>query len=397
MNPKTAAVATALLALSIQHVAAAQGTVTLYGIIDHGIAYVNRVASESTAPSASRVSAVAGFGSGNRFGLIGKEPLGGGLRAIFTLENGFNGFNGAALQGGKMFGRQAFVGLESDTFGTVTLGRQYDFNLEYLAPFLAWLQFGSIYGAHIGDVDNTFASFRHNNMAKYQFTPLAGLKLGAFYSFSNQAAGPQGAGFANNRAYGMGATYKHGDWSAALTWLHLSNPSASSSSNGNPNGAVGDGYASATGLFYNLGFVQRQSVYGAALGYQMRKSRINFAVTHTRLAYDGGRDIRVVNYELNGRYSVTPALMLGAAYIFTNANGYTGVRATAIGSGNHPKWHQVDLGATYSLSKRTDIHMSCIYQRAAGDAQAVALNVLGQGGAGATSQLALVTGLRHRF
>ncbi len=397
MNHRIASTASTLLALSMHDTAAAQGMVTLYGVLDHGMAYVDRVAAKPSASSARRVSAVAGSGSGNRFGLTGKEPLGATLRVIFTIEHGFNGYNGTASQGGRMFGRQAFIGLDSDRFGTLTLGRQYDFNFEYLAPFLAWLQFGSIYGAHVGNVDNTFSGFRHNNMAKYQIAPRAGLKLGAFYAFSNQASGPEGAGFANNRSYGLGATFKHENWRTALTWLRLSNPSASSSATGNPNGAVGDGYAGATSLFYNLGYVQRQNIYGAALGYQMHRAHVHLAITHTRLAYHGGQDIRVVNYEVNGRYAVTPMLMLGAAYIYTDGKGYTGSGAHSIGSGRRPKWHQIDLGATCLVSKRTDIHLSGIYQRAAGDANAVALNALGPGGSGTTRQLAMATGLRHRF
>lgn len=69
------------------------------------------------------------LGSGNlqgdRWGLIGSEDVGGGLKAIFRLEGGFNVDNGMLGQGGAEFGRKAYVGLASPV-GTVTLGRQYD-------------------------------------------------------------------------------------------------------------------------------------------------------------------------------------------------------------------------------------------------------------------------------
>jgi hypothetical protein len=48
-----------------------------------------------------------------------------GLSAIFTLENGFNASNGALGQNGRLFGRQAYVGLASTRYGTLTFGRQY--------------------------------------------------------------------------------------------------------------------------------------------------------------------------------------------------------------------------------------------------------------------------------
>lgn len=394
---KKAVLAVGLLLAGSFENASAQSSMTLYGIVDNGLAYVSNIASGVNKPGSSSVQAVSGFGSGDRFGLTGKENLGGGTSAVFTLESGFNGNNGVLVQGGRLFGRQAFAGLDNDRWGTMTLGRQYDFNFDYLAPYLAWLQFGSIYGAHIGDVDNTWATFRLNNTVKYQLKPFAGLSLGALYAFSNQASGDAGTGFANNRAYSLGANYKAGSWSAALTWLHVSNPSSSAATGSNPNGAIGGEYSSASTIFYNVGFVTEQNVYGVALGYRFQNANVNFVFTNTHLDYEGGHSMRVDNYEINGRYFVTPAMMLGIAYIFTDGSGYTGTGATAFATGNRPKWHQVDVGATYLLSKRTDIHLSGIYQRAAGDASTAALNVLGPAGTGNTSQLAIVIGLRHRF
>jgi predicted porin len=62
--------------------------------------------------------------NGSRFGFRGSEDLGGGLKANFQLENGYNIDTGTQAQGGLLFGRQAFVGL-SGGFGEVRLGRQY--------------------------------------------------------------------------------------------------------------------------------------------------------------------------------------------------------------------------------------------------------------------------------
>ena len=49
---------------------------------------------------------------------------------MFTLESGFNVRGGDLGQGGRLFGRQAFVGLKSG-FGTLAFGRQY--TMTYLA------------------------------------------------------------------------------------------------------------------------------------------------------------------------------------------------------------------------------------------------------------------------
>ncbi|RBJ77057.1 porin, partial [Pseudomonas sp. MWU12-2534b] len=102
--------------------AQAQSSVTLYGVIDTSIAWVH--GNDGQANNSWQM--LSGNLQGSRFGLKGAEDLGGGLKAIFQLENGFDPGTGKLNQGGRMFGRQAFVGLESSQYGTLTLGRQYD-------------------------------------------------------------------------------------------------------------------------------------------------------------------------------------------------------------------------------------------------------------------------------
>ncbi|WP_287496641.1 porin [Pandoraea sp. CB10b_02] len=377
--------------------ALAQSSVQLYGIIDNGISYTNNVASSVGAKGASRVGLATGFGSGDRFGLTGSEDLGDGTKAIFTLENGFSGINGTLGQGGRMFGRQAFAGLSNPRWGTLTFGRQYEFGFVYLSPFESWTQFGSIYGAHVGDVDNTFSTFRLNQSVKYEYSPMAGLTLGALYAFSNQSANSGSSGFANNRALGFGIQFQRGPLAAAASFLHLSNPSASAATSTNPGGAIGDEYTLSTSLFYNSGFVSRQDVIGVAGSYRFGNARVSAVLTDTRLRYQNGQDLRVDNYEINTRYQFTPAIMAGIGYIFTDASGYTGAGATSFASGTRARWHQIDAGAAYYFSKRTDLHASVIYQRAAGDATVAAINAFGPAGAGVRNQVAVLAGLRHRF
>ncbi|WP_240655869.1 porin, partial [Paraburkholderia phosphatilytica] len=125
----------------------AQSSVTLYGVLDNSIQYVSNVGGHSLWNMA------AGNLQGNRFGLKGTEDLGGGLKAIFQLENGFNPNTGSLGQGGRMFGRQAYVGLSGDQWGTVTLGRQYDPVVDLVQPLTADNYWGSTFTT-AGDVDN---------------------------------------------------------------------------------------------------------------------------------------------------------------------------------------------------------------------------------------------------
>ena len=122
-----------VLAVCAAGAAQAQSNVTLYGVLDGGLSYVSNVGGSKNFGTAD------GLQSGNRWGLKGSEDLGGGLSAIFTLENGFNLTNGGLGQGSREFGRQAFVGLSSKSFGSLTIGRQYDSVVDFVSPITAAL------------------------------------------------------------------------------------------------------------------------------------------------------------------------------------------------------------------------------------------------------------------
>jgi len=109
----------------------AQSSVTLYGTLDAGLVYTNNQLGHNNFQQAS------GTVSDTYFGLKGNEDLGGGLHAIFTLESGFNLNNGQFTESNSIFNRQAFVGLKSDQYGQLTVGRQYDSMVDYLSPIAA--------------------------------------------------------------------------------------------------------------------------------------------------------------------------------------------------------------------------------------------------------------------
>jgi len=106
----------ALAALGAFASVAQAQSVTLYGVADVGI-----VAEDNgVAGSVTRMDS--GGLNGSRWGLKGSEDLGGGLNAIFTLESGFNLDAGSSAQGGLLFGRQSWVGLNSGA-NTLKMGR----------------------------------------------------------------------------------------------------------------------------------------------------------------------------------------------------------------------------------------------------------------------------------
>lgn len=222
--------------------AMAQSSVTLYGVIDEGFDFTNNVRGSKAYELES------GYVQGSRWGLKGAEDLGGGLLAVFQLENGFNINNGRLGQGGLMFGRQAYVGVASDKYGTVTLGRQYDSLVDFLAQTTANGNWAGALFAHPYDNDNTDNTFRVNNTAKYTSPTFAGFQFGGTYSFSNDT------NFSNNRQYSVGAQYTNGAVLIAASYLQANNPSAT-----------------ATGAINNGGdenfLAKRLRIFGAGVNY----------------------------------------------------------------------------------------------------------------------------------
>ncbi|HKR42118.1 MAG TPA: porin [Paraburkholderia sp.] len=95
----------------------AQSSVTLYGALDTSI--------EVTNPGAGWVARMdSGAYRGSRFGLRGVEDIGGGIKILFELENGFGSNDGSFAVANTIFNRQAWIGLGTQ-WGTVRVGRQY--------------------------------------------------------------------------------------------------------------------------------------------------------------------------------------------------------------------------------------------------------------------------------
>ncbi|AOK52111.1 porin [Burkholderia stagnalis] len=361
----------------------AQSSVTLYGLLDAGITYTNNQGGHSAWQQST------GSVNGSRWGLRGTEDLGGGLKAIFTLENGFGINNGTLKQNGREFGRQAFVGLAHNQFGSLTLGRQYDSVVDYLGPLsLTGTQFGGTQFAHPFDNDNLNNSFRINNSVKYQSANYNGLKFGALYGFSNSTS------FANNRAYSVGVSYNFMGFNVAAAYLQLNNNVNGLAQTVSDPGAVAGDWTFAAA---------RQRTWGAGLNYTFGPATAGFVFTQTRLtdsvAISAGQSgvtggvglaggVRFNNYELNGRYALTPALSLAGSYTYTDGRIV----------GQSPNWHQFNLQAAYALSKRTDVYLQGEYQKVNTDGLHLRANINGLGTASSNNkQVAVTAGLRHRF
>ena len=212
---------------------AQQSSLTLYGIVDLGLQWqkIDLRDAKSNELASQRIGVASGVQSGSRWGLRGQESLGGDLRAVFVLENGFDASNGTASQGGRLFGRQSTVGLQSDRLGQLDLGRQTNLATKY---FLAIDPFGQSFGqANMGASFGSTNTVRYSNMVLYQTPSINGFRAGAGYSFDIQAsqlyadnpgllnAKNESTDFPsmnNPRAMTLGATYASGPWLVSASY-----------------------------------------------------------------------------------------------------------------------------------------------------------------------------------
>ncbi|MFS8977872.1 porin [Cupriavidus necator] len=176
-----------LLATAYPAFAAAQSSVTLYGVVDTGVAYVNGVGSSRN--SLTFMPNLTGTVP-SRWGIRGAEDIGGGNKAIFWLESGFSPDSGASNQGGRLFGRQALVGL-SGSWGQVSVGRQY--TMLFWAMLEPDMIGSNVFGS--SSLDSYIANARADNAISYKGT-FGGMTVGATYSFGRDVAnaGPSPAG-----------------------------------------------------------------------------------------------------------------------------------------------------------------------------------------------------------
>ncbi|BCN08174.1 porin [Ralstonia solanacearum] len=115
-----AAITAAVAGLAATGAQAQTSAVTLYGLIDTTISTV----SNTNAAGARTTGFQVPWFSGSRWGLTGKEDLGGGTSAIFKLESEFETPTGNMDTPGVLFNRDAWVGLSNPLFGKLTFGRQ---------------------------------------------------------------------------------------------------------------------------------------------------------------------------------------------------------------------------------------------------------------------------------
>jgi predicted porin len=261
------------------------------------------------------------------------------------------------------------------------MGRQYDSIVDYVGPTTLNLQsWGGIF-AHVNDIDNTNDGFRVNNSIKYTSPNLAGLTFGGMIALGGVAGQ-----FGRNGTTAAGLNYTIGNLNLAGGYLYAKNPGTQF-----PDGNFVANGSTGVGVFGYVGQPASEQVIGAGTTYKFGQARIGADFTNTRFDQANGTNSAVTfdSYEIWSMVNITPSWLIGGGYNFVSGHVHYDNAA--------PKYHQVNLVASYAISKRTDVVLMTVVQHAAGGAQADIYNGVVAGQSTGVNQVAVHFGFRHRF
>jgi predicted porin len=280
--------------------------------------------------------------------------------------------------------------LTDKTLGSLTLGRQYDPNVDLILPLTADAVYGKSFGTP-GDLDNYDDTVRINNSIKYASPSYGGFTYELMYGFGG-VAGSTGSG----QMYGAGALYNHGPYTVAAAYYYASGGDTTvngvrtwtSSSDSFFNSVINQGYASA------------KSISIARVGLNYAKDALTVGVTYSNVQYAADASslfARTENFNLvtaYTQYKVTRSSVAALNYIFTKSSG----DASAT-------YNQVNLGYDYSLSKATELYLLAGWQKATGTTLSTSGKPVAATASigsffvnsGTDTQTLVAIGIRHRF
>lgn len=352
----------------------ANASVTLYGVIDSNIEYVNKLTNTSGVSGSALRNSGGGFAS-NRWGMRGTEDLGGGLKAVFTVEGGFSTDTGTQFNAAKLYDRQTFVGLSSATYGTLTFGRQYSTLFRGLANYspTAYAPMYEPLGLLIG------MNLRNDNSLNYLIERGA-ISARAHWTFGNGVfgAGETPGQFRANAGYGASLEYSPGNFGMSVAYDQFY-PTLT---------ALGD-----TGI----GNFRKAAI---AAGYNMGPIRLSGGYRWGRNEFSNGSVAFRDDFLWFGiNYQAAPKVNLTLAYYYDKLHTIRAQYNGAEVDRNSP--YQVSFMASYDFSKRTNVYLTTAYAKNAALAFGGIATTATSGsyllGAGKSSQVGAAIGIRHIF
>jgi predicted porin len=352
--------------------ASAQNNATIYGIYDTGVEYVTNA--DAAGGSVVRMPSLTGSVP-SRLGFKGEEKLDGDLKAVFVLEAGFTPDTGMLGQGGRLFGRQAYVGLKNSA-GTLMLGRQYTMLGQVTAT--AGTIGPNIHG--LGSLDSYIPNARHDNSIGY-LGKFSNFTVGATYSFGRDTATTGGPAASNCAGEVAGDARACRHVSAALGYdtPQFGISAAYENMYGNTGARTISGPDNPlTASRYN----DRRIALGGYWMFGATKLGVGGISRRTNAARESGTDIHFIGVTVPFAVQWVLDAELSRLKVKNTSDTNTLLAARV----------------TYNFSKRTALYTSLGYVR---NSVTVAANAapVDSGGSnpGALNQAGIMTGIRHTF
>ncbi|WP_321872009.1 porin [Paraburkholderia tropica] len=391
--------------------ALAQSSIEIYGITDAGINYLSNAQSSTIGGKPVGVARWAfydgsvGGQQGSRLGVRGSEDLGGGYKALVRLENGFSLQNGAAGQGGAIFGREAWTGIQAP-YGQITLGRQYSAIVQFAAPILAAQQWAGYMSAHPGDLDDASKTWRINNSLKYTSLVISGWQFGGVVGREVSSGAP-----GSNTVWSIGTDFQDEDFRFGAGFLNADKPNTSFfGSNVNSAGASTNNMGSTGSLTSPEsnpvfgGYASARTLRILALSASYSHDRATVALAYSRTSFAGlGSNAGPNPFRYTGTASFDD-VELSALYQmparFDVGTEVNYLRGGSVDGKSDARYATASIGAMYFLSKSTDVYSLIVGEKASGtdslDQPSVAA-ITGMTPSSSSFQLAVRIGMKHTF
>lgn len=362
--------------------------VTLYGIVDMGLAYDHVDMDRAGVDNVDKFSMKSGQNSGSRWGLKGTEDLGNGLTVGFILEDGFTADDGA--EAGQMFDRESSLFIEGG-FGKLAFGRMGSINQGVSSWALAGnlSAFGTSFNDYVAQTSNFISTpGKWDNMISYKTPTFAGFTVYAQYSMG-KTTDDKGAAISTavenessaDRYYAIGATYANGPF---LGYLAVDSTNYKSW-DGNAAHDTDDSLTVTLGGNYN--FEVAKVFFGAQYFDEVTLKSLGGITKTAKTAYvDNGLKVKGFGVGLSASAPLAGGTgMFGLAYV--DAEQADSVKT---GDFDFTRW-VVSAGYDYPFSKRTDVYAVASYMDDEVDNKAAASADWNP------SAYTFMVGLRHKF
>jgi general bacterial porin, GBP family len=364
------------LALAAGGASAADSSVTLYGVADSYVQYLDNGGNHA-------VSVKSGGSTGSLFGLMGKEDLGGGLSAEFDVESGFNLNNGSLyVDPSVLFYRQSWVGLKDEKYGELTFGRQYEPTYRIIYPTDPFslnqdlsIRTAATLSADRATLSNQFETGRANNSILYTSPRLGGVQVYGMYAFASTSAAPVPETIGNQLS--VGANYVGYGLYAGVAY-----------SNQHPGTATYTFPSIATPVQLALLDTKR---YVGALSYHIGIVNLQFNYAYSQAGDAAAHSTAA----LLGTAHSFSMIELGATILATVADTIEIAAVERNVRGAHDNALGIQAGIDHYLSKRTSLYARAGYIKNNGTStESWPLVSVSQTG---TNQVMAAVGITHRF